>query len=153
MVGLGGFPALASFYVGGGDWHRYPEEAFFGGLLAVALNPLVWLGGLLGWFMLKRASLSGIVRRCPHCRRVGAHPGGHSRAKNSLVMCPRCNRKFFWAGACDEEKQNREGLTTTRQTPASVVKPSPIPSNEPVLSHSRVPQTPEEEPKTIQTSQ
>lgn len=78
IVGLGVLAALASAAVGGGGG---PEGAF----LAIALNPLVWLGAYA--FFRTNAELI-----CPHCQRGGRITEEFRNAPiGSVGSCRFCN--------------------------------------------------------------
>ena len=91
---LGAAAAVASFFVGGnnpgGKLNR--EDALIFALIAVALNPLVWLGA---WAFFCRANFWSRLAKCPHCGSWEDMNIWNNKAALEECPCLSCDNTFL----------------------------------------------------------
>jgi hypothetical protein len=88
---LGAAAAVASFFVGGSrDGGKLSVEA---GLIAAALNPLLWLGA---WAFFFRVNFENQLAKCPHCGKwIDLSIYGSTSPALSEMKCPECPHIFI----------------------------------------------------------
>lgn len=87
---LGGAAAVASFFVGGQN--PGGKLSVEGGLIAAALNPLVWLGV---WAFCCRVNFEQQLAKCPHCGMWKDMNYHRTTPALGQVKCVACNNIFL----------------------------------------------------------